>query len=140
MNKTKSVKGQCFCGAIQFELSFPTDFCSHCHCNSCRKAHGSAFVTWTSVPVNQFRFLSGVDKIKKYNSSADVRWGFCSTCGTSLLYEHARTPNKVYVTVANLNGSLDRPPEEHVSFEEHADWFTVNDGLPKFRAKSDERM
>ena len=134
------VQGRCFCGAIQFELTFPTDMCSHCHCESCRRAHGAAFVTWTGAPKTQFKFLVGQEKIKRYKSSQAVHWGFCSDCGASFLYEHDQVPDKIWVTVASLTGPLDRAPDGHVSFEEHVDWFTVADGLPRYREKSEERM
>jgi hypothetical protein len=44
------------------------------------------------------------------------------------------------MTVANLDGSLDRSPECHVSYEEHVSWIKVADGLPKFHEKSDKQM
>lgn len=135
-----SVKGHCYCRAIQFEVEFPTEFCSHCHCESCRTSHGSAFVTWAGVTRKQFKFLSGESKVKKYESSPGVKWGFCSECGTSLLYDHDEFPEKTYFTVANLSGPLDRKPDAHVSFEERVQWLHVNDGLPRFKEKSDERI
>ncbi len=141
MVKTQdSVQGRCFCGNVQFELTFPSDMCGHCHCESCRRSHSAAFVTWTGVPRTQFKFLSGEDQIKKYQSSAVARWGFCSNCGTSFLYEHEQTPDRVWITVASLTGQLDRKPENHVSFEEHVNWFTINDNLPRYREKSDEQI
>jgi hypothetical protein len=41
------------------------------------------------------------------------------------------------MTVASLKGPMDREAEGHVSYEEHAPWLTVNDGLPKFVGKSE---
>ena len=136
----RSVQGRCFCGGVQFELTFPTDTCSHCHCESCRRAHGAAFTTWTSVSRIQFKLFSGENKIKRYRSSSAVHWSFCLNCGTSFLYEHDHVPDRIWVTVASLAGPLDRKPDSHVSFEERVDWITVNDGLPKYREKSEERM
>lgn len=140
INQSSSVNGRCYCGAVQFELTFPTEMCSHCHCESCRKSHGAAFVTWTGLPAKQFKFLSGESKIKKYQSRPGVRWGFCSDCGTSLLYDCDSAPEKVYVTVANLTASLDREPDGHVSFEEHVNWLNINDGLPRYKEKTEVRI
>jgi hypothetical protein len=134
----QSVMGRCFCQAVRFEIDFPTDFVSHCHCESCRRSHGAAFVTWTGVPLKQFRYLKGQDHLRKYQSSPAVNWIFCENCGTSLLYEHASSPDKIYMTVANLSGALDRLPEAHVSYEEHVPWLKIADGLSKFREKSNE--
>lgn len=136
----RTIPGGCFCGAVRFEIETPTDFCSHCHCESCRRSHGAAFVTWTGVPLAQYRLLRGSEKIRKYESSPGVRWCFCADCGTSLLYEHAGVPNRIYMTVANLDEPLDQEPEGHVSYEEKVAWLRVHDGLPKYRGKSDQRM
>lgn len=134
------VEGSCFCGAIQFALDFPTEFVSHCHCESCRKSHGSAFVTWTGVPSSQFRFLAGRNLLSTYSSSPQVKWGFCSKCGTSFYYTHDGAPEKTYVTVASLRGSLDRQADAHVSFEERVHWLEVNDELPRYRGKGEEKI
>lgn len=135
-----SVQGSCFCKKIVFEIQFPTEFVSHCHCESCRRSHGSALVTWSGVPRKQFRFLSGENLLSRYNSSKAVSWCFCSNCGSSLLYEHNDFPEKIYFTVANISGFLDRAAEGHVSFEEHVNWFTFDDNLPKFKEKSKDRI
>ncbi|MGZ3747536.1 MAG: GFA family protein [Pseudobdellovibrionaceae bacterium] len=137
MNK---VTGQCYCKKISFEIQLPTEFVSHCHCESCRTSHGSAFVTWGGVAKNQFRFLLGENLLKKYSSSPQVRWCFCSECGTSLLYDCDYAPEKIYFTLANITGDLDRKPDSHVSYEERIHWFPFKDDLPKFKEKSDERM
>jgi hypothetical protein len=134
------VSGRCFCGAIRYELRFPTEFCSHCHCEDCRRSHGAAFVTWTAVPTARFRWLAGEEKLRKHESHPGVRWGFCADCGTSLCYEGDDAPGKIYLTAANLDGPLDRAPEGHVSFEEHVSWLRFEDGLPRYRGKSEEVM
>jgi len=135
-----SVRGRCYCGSVRFELIFPTEFCSHCHCEDCRRSHGAPFVTWTGLPSKQFKLLEGDGKLKKYESHPGVRWGFCTDCGTSLLCEYDVTPDKIYATVANLDGPLDRSPDSHVSFEEHPRWMQGSDSLPKYRGKTEERI
>ena len=96
-------------------------------------------MTWTSVPSQRFHWESGQELLTDYASSDAVTWGFCSRCGSSLLYRSTATPERVYVTVANLE-SLDRAVEGHVSYEEKAAWLQFDDSLPCFRAKSDERV
>ncbi len=103
--------GQCYCGTVRFEVTFPTDFVCHCHCEDCRGPHAAAFVTWTGVPRTQFRFLRGEEQLRKYESHPGVRWGFCSICGTSFFYETDEAPNKVYLTATSFSGPLDKEPE-----------------------------
>ena len=138
-----TLRGTCFCGAVRFRLTAPTDFVAHCHCRSCRVSHGAPFVTWTSVPQDRFVFESPESHLRWYRSSPQIEWGFCATCGSSLLYRAVASGNpeapkldRMYVTAASLD-ALDRMPAVHVSYEEHVDWLRVPDGLPKHRGKSD---
>jgi hypothetical protein len=131
------MNGQCFCGAVTFQVTPPTDFVSHCHCRSCRLSHGAPMVTWTSVPPDRFLLKSGQDQLRSYASSPEVEWQFCGHCGSSLFYRASYTPDKVYVAAACLD-ELDQPPDSHVSFEEHLPWFDPAAPLPRYRGKSSE--
>jgi len=141
------IPGRCLCGAVEIEITPPTEFCSHCHCESCRRAHAAPFVTWTGVAANQLRFVRGEDNLEHYRSSPGTFRCFCRTCGTSMLtYYTTDSPTfgglagKRYVPVAVLTEPLDRAPDSHVSFEEHVGWFEFDDRLPRCRGKSEERM
>lgn len=142
--RTSHIRGGCFCGAVSFTLTPPSDFCSHCHCHSCRRVSGAAFLTWTSVPEDRFALVDSDSALVWYKSSDAIRWGFCGTCGTTMLYAadrpgHPEQPglDRMYVTVGSLSDPLDRAPACHVSFEEHVAWFESGDHLPKRRGKSD---
>jgi hypothetical protein len=139
--------GRCLCGGIEIELDPPTDFLGICHCRSCRLAHAAPCVAWTSVPLERFRFRAGEDRVRWYRSSRWIRWGFCSECGSHLLYRadsdgHPDAPrlDRMYVAAACLVPPLDRPLESHVSYEERLPWFPCADTLPKFRGKEVQRM
>ncbi|MEW6279272.1 MAG: GFA family protein [Candidatus Eremiobacterota bacterium] len=128
------IPGRCLCGEIRFEIEPPTEFCSHCHCQSCRLSHGAGFVTWTSVPEERFRLLHGAPRA--YASSARVSWLFCGNCGSSMFYRSTEAPGRIYLTAANLIGPLDREPDSHVSFEEHVGWIERAGELPRFQGKT----
>jgi len=140
------LSGNCFCKKILFELAGPTDFSGNCHCESCRKSHGAAFVTWTSVPKERFKITLGEQNLKWYQSSDCIRWGFCSNCGGSLFYEavkegHHESPktDRMYISAANIE-NMDREPAVHVSYEEKLPWLKFQDALPKYRGKMLELM
>jgi hypothetical protein len=46
----KTVRGSCFCGANQFEITQPAVESHHCHCSICTRLHGAAFVTFSIFP------------------------------------------------------------------------------------------
>jgi len=147
MDHRNQINGRCFCGKVQFSLEPPTDFVSHCHCESCRLSHSSAFVTWTSVPKERFILESGEKHLKWYRSSEWIEWGFCKECGGQMLYRsikegHHESPKqeRMYISVGSLTSPIDRDPNAHVSYEEKIPWFTPRDDLPKFRGKGSERI
>lgn len=135
----KTIRGKCHCNQVQFEITPPTEFCSHCHCESCRRTHGAAFVTWTSVQNEKLNILLGKDLIHSYESSPEILWMSCKHCASPLFQTTRYSPNRTYIVVASLIDPLDRSPESHVSYEEHVDWFHVNDNLPQFKEKASDR-
>jgi ADP-ribosyl-[dinitrogen reductase] hydrolase len=134
----ENTKGHCFCQEVEFEIEGELDFLSHCHCHSCRKSHGAAFVTWTSVDRNHFNYLKGEDLLSSYESSAGTKWFFCKKCGTNLLYTSLRKPEKIYITAANLE-EISRRADAHVNFQEHVDWYFPQDSLPKLQTIDETR-
>ncbi|HEY1447276.1 MAG TPA: GFA family protein [Caulobacteraceae bacterium] len=141
------IRGQCLCGAVQFQLTPPLDTLTHCHCRSCRLSRGVAFVTWTSTPPERFAFTKGESEVAWRRSSATVRWGSCRICSSPMFYvadqaghPEAPTLNHVYVSVGSLTSPIEGRPAAHVSWEEHVGWIEGVDDLPKFRGKTEERM
>jgi hypothetical protein len=124
-------RGGCLCGAVRFEITPPTKWCAHCHCSMCRRAHGAAWVTWVGVPAGQFRLTAGESALVRYASSAAAHRGFCSSCGSTLLFESARWADEVHVALANVEGDIDRTPQAHVYFDDRAPWAEVHDELPR---------
>jgi hypothetical protein len=144
---SSTIRGRCLCGAVRIALEPPTTFASHCHCESCRRAHAAAFVTWTGVPDARFRVEHGEDEVTRFASSPGAFRCFCRHCGTVMFtyYEPSHADfgdaaGSVYVPVAVLEDPLDRLPDSHVSFEEAVAWFPFEDHLPRVRAKSDVRV
>ena len=132
--------GRCLCGAVRFEAKPPTTFAGHCHCASCRRAHSAAFVTWTGVPDDAFSLLQGEEALTIHRSSPGVRRSFCSLCGTPLVYTWDIEPDLVYIPVAALETPLDRPMQQHFSYEEHAAWLEGIEELPCVMGKGREPM
>ncbi len=128
---SQSVSGKCFCGAVRFEIDFPTMFCAHCHCSMCRRAHGAGYVTWLGVPFEQFRVVAGTDRLVRYRSSDHGTRSFCGTCGSTLFYESTQHPEAIHIVLANVDAPIDRAPQFHVFFDNRAPWVQVSDDLPR---------
>jgi len=52
----------------------------------------------------------------------------------------APKPGHIYISVGSLTSPVADAPVAHVSYEERVGWHETSDSLPKFRAKSGERI
>ena len=114
--------GRCHCGRVRFVATFPSRFCAHCHCESCRRAHGAAFVTWVGFPSAQVRVIEGAADLATHESSPQTYRRFCRHCGTKLFFESARWPGETHVVLAAFDEPVDRAPSVHAFYAEHAGW------------------
>jgi len=129
MSDNQAFTGGCLCGAVRFEVTPPTKWCSHCHCSLCRRAHGAAFVTWFGVEKTCFAVVSGTEHIGWHQSTPEARRGFCTLCGSTMVFEGERWPDEVHIALANMEGPIDRSPQAHVFYDNHVDWVEFGDNL-----------
>jgi hypothetical protein len=115
-------RGRCHCGRVRFVATFPTRFVAHCHCESCRRAHGAAFVTWAGFPAAQVAVVEGAPDLAAHESSPGTRRSFCRHCGTKIFFESMRWPGETHVALAAFDDPLDRAPQGHAFYAEHASW------------------
>ena len=112
------------CRYVRYSARFPSRFACHCHCESCRRAHGAAFVTWIGFPSDQVSIDAGGDQMAVHESSPGTQRKFCRLCGTKLFFESTRWPAETHIAYASLLTPADRIPQGDVFFEEHVTWVT----------------
>ncbi len=115
-------RGRCHCGAVRFVARFPSRFACHCHCESCRRAHGAAFVTWVGFGSDQVTIERGADQLATHESSPGTARKFCARCGTKLFFESARWPGETHIVRAAFDEPPDREPDGHAFYAEHVAW------------------
>lgn len=124
-----AISGSCLCGAVTYQVTSKVSDVVHCHCVTCRKAHGAAFSSVAFVAAAGFR-LAGAKGLSSYESSPGKTRFFCKKCGTQV---YAKRDNAEYV-VLRL-GSLDTPlPGKeiaHTWMSERADWFDLDADLAR---------
>lgn len=122
------INGSCLCGQVTYEISGTVGDIVHCHCKTCRKAHGSAFSSVAAVSDKDF-YLSGEKLLKPFESSKGKNRYFCSNCGTQIYAKKEGTEH----VVLRL-GSLDTDPQaqekNHIWVSEKAEWYSINSALP----------
>ena len=125
------IAGGCLCGAVRYEIRGEVRSMTHCHCSMCRKAHGSAFVTFMEVSRCDFRLTSGEESLVAYESSPGSKRPFCSGCGATLLFD-PESGASLWVAAGSLDGDPECRPESHIFVASKAPWLEIDDALPKF--------
>jgi hypothetical protein len=83
MSDRKSNSGACLCGKVTFIAKNASQHVGSCHCHTCRKWGGSAFMEIDCG--NEVEF-TGEQNISLFQSSDWAERGFCKHCGTHLFY------------------------------------------------------
>jgi len=127
------VSGGCQCGEAAFEYSGSPKFMMNCHCSRCRKVKGAAHATNVFVPVDQFRWTKGEDKVTVYNHASAQRFGnsFCNQCGSSLPRESPST-GMFNIPAGSLNSEPGIAARGHIFVGSKAPWFDISDDLAQW--------
>lgn len=125
-----TLKGQCHCGAIRYEITGDPMHHALCHCSDCRKHAGAPMVGWAMAMADQVRIEGSP---RTYASSEHGRRLFCGDCGTGLFYINEQVlPGIIDVQSGTLDDPEQLPPGAQIQVAERLDWMTKLDALPSF--------
>lgn len=126
------ITGECFCGEIKYAISGELSNARSCHCSRCRKVFSSQASAYAEVKSDEFKWLSGEEKLTIFKSQKDFGLCFCSKCGSTLcgLYK-----GKVHgVTLGCVNGDPDVKLGMHIFVGSKASWESLpEDDVPMFK-------
>jgi hypothetical protein len=122
--------GSCLCRSVAYEVDASSGPIVHCHCRTCRKAHGSAFASIMSVPRDSFRWTKGTELLRAFESSPGKFRYFCSRCGSHMFAERVGQP-MVMLRLGCLDTAITDRPRCHIWRSDGAPWFDPKDNLPE---------
>lgn len=125
------VRGGCLCGQVEFEVAIPFRKYVRCHCSRCRNATGTAFATNAYVLPDAFRWLSGADKVARFDLPAarSFSTSFCCHCGSPL--PHAtRSGREIIIPAGSLRTDPGELPTMEACWQSRAPWLSDLAGLP----------
>jgi hypothetical protein len=107
---------------VAYEVDAPSGPIIHCHCQTCRKAHGTAFSSVMAVPRDAFRWTRGEDFLCSYESSPGKCRRFCSRCGSQIFAER-RGQAHVMLRLGCLDTPLADTSAVHIWRSDAASWY-----------------
>ena len=132
--------GSCLCGKVRFEVRGELGSIAYCHCESCRKAHGTAFAATAPISSESFVLSSGEALIATYESSPGKYRCFCRNCGSPVYSYRESIPGTVRIRLGTVDGDPGAQAVLHSWVSEKARWFEITDKLPQFRTGSPESL
>jgi len=123
------ITGSCLCANVNYEISGNIGEIAHCHCETCRKAHGAAFSSVATVQDIDFKLIGDVT-LGCYESSPGKNRYFSPICATQIYAKKEATKH----IILRL-GSLDDDPKSqeinHIWVSQKATWYSLNSHLPE---------
>ncbi len=119
--------GNCFCGAVQIEVSGDPAAMGYCHCESCRHWSAGPINAFSLWPPDNVKITAGTENVETYAKTDNSHRKWCTKCGGHLMTDQ---PGMGLVHVyAAVIPSLDFQPQVHVFYSEKV--VSIKDGLPK---------
>lgn len=122
-------KGQCFCGAVKFDVTGVPEVMGYCHCTDCASWAGAPINAFSLWPKSQLKVTDGADLIGSYAKTPKSHRKFCKTCGGHIFTDHPKL-ELVDVYLNTVQG-IKHEGKLHVFYGEKT--LAVRDGLPKFK-------
>jgi hypothetical protein len=130
-SNARILAGECYCGAVRYEVADAFAYALNCHCSNCRRTTGSAFKPFAGVESSKLRLVRGEDQRMIYGDDI-THDAHCGRCG-SLLYSRVREGKWVHVAMGTLVDAPSIRPTAHIFVGSKAPWHEITDGLPQYR-------
>ena len=132
--------GSCLCGSISYRIEGELSEFGYCHCQSCRKASGSAYGANIGVARSDLRLEDPKHHLKEFESSPGKIRTFCAQCGSPLFAYLKATPGLVRIRLGSLDSDLGKTAKAHTFVGDKADWDVIEGSIPQFDAWADKSV
>ena len=123
-----SKSGGCLCGSVTYELTGEVRDVINCHCSRCRR-HTGHFMAATSTAADD---LEIVGETLKWYATADVEYGFCGECGSTLFWRTSRRPGYVAVAAGTLEPPTGLKTVATIYTNYASDYHSFDESIPSY--------
>ncbi|KAF1813318.1 hypothetical protein P152DRAFT_457678 [Eremomyces bilateralis CBS 781.70] len=147
-----TVTGGCRCGLIRYIASAIPTKQTYCHCHTCRKLSGSAFMAFVDFPVDSVlittetssdwpRFTDWKAKHAELPSLRTIKVSpyatrtCCGACGSPISMVYVNAPEVIGITAGTVDDKCDMAKfgleSQHIFMKEKSEWYQMpEDGFP----------
>lgn len=124
------LKGQCLCGGVQYVYHGEITEVAVCHCDQCKRAQGTPFVSNAPIQNSLFELVQGDNLLKSYFSSAHKRRVFCAECGSPLFSQRTDMPEVIRLRLGTVTEGHIPAPAYQIYCDSKAKWLVLDDAKP----------
>jgi len=128
---TEMLTGECYCGAVQYQIKGDLMRMYCCHCATCRKVTGASFSTTAVVDPALFKVTQGEEHVVEAPQGPHSR-RHCSKCHSWVFSKSESFPAVMFLPCGTLTNTPERDIDYHVFYSQRAKWIDVNDDKPKY--------
>jgi hypothetical protein len=133
-------EGGCACGAVRYRLASDPLFVNCCHCLSCQRQTGSAFVINLLIEADRVELLAGdpqpIDVPR--DDGSKQRIFRCPKCQVAVYSQYGR-PGVSFVRGGTLDEPSDIAPDAHIFTRSKLPWVKLPDSVPAFDVYYDSK-
>jgi hypothetical protein len=119
---TKIITGGCCCGDVTFTVEDNFSDFFFCHCEQCRKLTGSAHAANLFTSADNINWVSGIEKIKRYDHpERTFTQAFCENCGSGLPFV-TQGGESLIVPAGSLNEESVKTLDAQIFCAEQTEW------------------
>ena len=130
MDKLAPISGECFCGAVKYQVAGKLRDAKSCHCSRCRKAFNAQASAAAFIEPDEFSWLCGEELLSSYIGLHGYGLQFCSVCGSTLCTVYQ--DQVLQVTLGCVNGDPDIEIGQHIFVGSKASWEVIPQGVVQF--------
>lgn len=131
VSTNNSLTGECFCGAVKYQVNGSLGDAKSCHCSRCRKAFSSQASASALVAPDTFSWTAGAGNLTSYVGGHGFGFQFCKTCGSTLCTVYK---GEVFqIMLGCINGDPEVEIGHHIYVGSKANWEKLPDGVTQFK-------
>lgn len=129
------MEGRCACGEVRYRLDAEPFVVHCCHCRSCQRETGSAFVINGVVETAHVKVLQGAPEAidTPSDSGKGQKIVRCPACHVALWSHYAGAGEKgAFVRVGTLDDPDALPPDVHIFTRSKQPWVVLPEAVPAY--------
>jgi hypothetical protein len=134
------LEGGCSCGAVRYRLASDPLFVHCCHCRSCQRQTGSAFVVNVLIEAGRVEVVAGEPRAIDVprDDGSTQRIFRCPECGVAVYSEYTR-PEVRFVRGGTLDDPARVAPDVHIFTRSKLPWVELPGDVPAFEVYYDTK-